>query len=492
MSRSLYARLTRRYVKQPTVLERREFLKLTLAASAGLLVRPASGLARAGGGRKIIVIGAGFGGLACAHELVRQGCDVVVLEARDRIGGRVISFRDIVPGKIVEGGGELIGSNHPTWLTLAKQFGLQLRDVTHDDSLHDPIVLGGKRLGDAQAKTLWEEMDHAYRLMNRDAAAVDADEPWKSANAARLDARSTAQWINGLSVSELCRKAMTAELAANNGVAISRQSYLGNLTQVKGGGLEKYWTESEVFRCRGGNAELARRLAQSIGPDHLHLKTPVRAVQILSHGVRVTSAGGAIFEGDDVVLGIPPGTWHNIRFSPPLPPALRPQMGVNVKYLAAVRRRFWLTSGSSPDSISDGIVSLTWDGTDGQGSDANGAVLMCFSGGPEAEHARQRWTQRRDAAFTEALGEIYPEYPASFVRGRFMNWPNELWTNGGYSFPAPGEITTIGPLLRRGLDRLHFVGEHACYKFVGYMEGALNSGVTVAQRLVRREAAAAD
>ncbi|MGZ4966827.1 MAG: FAD-dependent oxidoreductase, partial [Chthoniobacterales bacterium] len=59
---------------------------------------------------------------------------------------------------------------------------------------------------------------------------------------------------------------------------------------------------------------------------------------------------------------------------------------------------------------------------------------------------------------------------------------------GGYSFPAPGQVTTIGPLLRRGLDRLHFVGEHACYKFVGYMEGALNSGVSVAQRLVRQDA----
>jgi monoamine oxidase len=382
----------------------------------------------------------------------------------------------------------LIGSNHPTWVALAKHFDLSLRDVTHDDALHDPIVLNGKRLGEAQAKALWEEMDHAYKLMNRDAVAINADEPWKSDGAARFDARSTAQWIKSLSVSEFCRKTMTAELAANNGVATWRQSYLGNLTQVKGGGLEKYWTESEVFRCRGGSAELARRLAQSVSHDRLHLKTPVRAVQILSDRVRVTTADGATFEGDDVVLAVPPSTWHNIRFSPALPPVLRPQMGVNVKYLATMRRRFWLTSGLSADATSDGIVSLTWDGTDGQGSDAQGAVLMCFSGGPAAERARQTWVQRKDAAFAESLRETYSDFSSNFVRGRFMNWPNELWTNGGYSFPAPGEVTTIGPLLEGGIGRLHFAGEHACYKFVGYMEGALNSGVSVAHRLVRREA----
>ncbi|MGZ5001941.1 MAG: flavin monoamine oxidase family protein, partial [Chthoniobacterales bacterium] len=419
MSRSLYARLTRRYRKQPALLERREFVKLTLAASAGLLVRPISLFGKQAPvvrGRKVIVIGAGFGGLACAYELVRYGCDVVVLEARNRIGGRVISFTDIVPGKIVEGGGELIGSNHPTWLALAKHFGLPLRDVTHDERLHDPIVLRGRRLRESEAKRLWEEMDHAYKLMNHDAAAIDANEPWKSANAARLDARTTAQWINALAVSDFCKKAMTAELAANNGVATWRQSYLGNLTQVKGGGLEKYWTESEVFRCRGGSAELARLLARAIGSDRVHLQTPVREVRISSDRVRVTTAAGATFEGDEVVLAVPPSTWHNIRFSPALPHALRPQMGVNVKYLATVKRRFWLTSGSSPDAISDGIVSLTWDGTDGQGSDADGAVLMCFSGGSAAERARQKWAQRNEAAFTEALHETYPDFSANFMR----------------------------------------------------------------------------
>jgi monoamine oxidase len=493
MARSLYGRLTRRYRPRPTALERREFLKVTLAASAGLLLSGGMGFARTGSfrdvgrGRKIIIIGAGFGGLACAHELLSAGYEVIVLEARNRIGGRVISFHDMAPGKIVEGGGELIGSNHPTWVAYAKKFGLRFNDVTENEELCSPVILDGKTLSAREGLALWQEMDSAYKIMNQDASGIDADQPWLSANARYFDGRPTAQWVRGLSVSDTCKKAMLVEFTANNGSPTTRQSYLGNLAQVKGGGVEKYWTESEVYRCRGGNAALAIKLADTIG-GRLRLGTPVREVKVAGEKVTVQDAAGQLIEADDVVLAVPPSTWHNIRFSPKLPRALRPQMGLNVKYLAAVKRRFWTDNGFSPNATTDGMVSMTWDGTDNQGSDAEGAVLNCFSGGPPAERARQRWARRKDAAYVEALSEIYPAFSENFVRGRFMNWPNEMWTAGGYSFPAPKQVTTVGPILHAGLGRLHFAGEHACYKFVGYMEGALNSGVSVAKRIAERDA----
>lgn len=494
MPRSLYGRLTRRYRPQPTAFDRREFLKIALAASAGLLVSSGASFGRTGSlrgvgrGRKVIVIGAGFSGLACAHELLSAGYDVTVLDARNRIGGRVISFTDLVPGKVVEGGGELIGSNHPTWVAYAKKFGLQFNDVTEDESLDAPVIIGGKRLTKKESKALWEEMDAAYKLMNRDAAGINPDAPWASPNAQRFDARSAAQWISGLPLSELCKKTMTVELAADNGNATSRQSYLGNLTQVKGGGLEKYWTDSEVYRCRGGNARLAQKLAGAIGDRRLRLGTPVREVRTSGDKVTVRDAAGQIFEGDDVVLAVPPSTWHNIRFSPGLPRALRPQMGVNIKYLAAVKKRFWLKRGLGPDSTTDGILSMTWEATDNQGSDANGAVLTGFSGGPAAERARRSWASGKDAPFVETLNATYPDFSQNFTRSRFMDWPSEMWTAAGYSFPAPGQVTTVGPILHEGLGRLHFAGEHACYKFVGYMEGALNSGVSLAKRIALRDA----
>ncbi len=496
MARSLYARLTRRYQPQITALDRREFLKLALAASAGLLLSGGAGYARTapfhkvGRGRRVVVIGAGFGGLACAHELLSAGYDVIVLEARDRIGGRVLSFSDMAPGKIVEGGGELIGSNHPTWVAYAKKFGLRFNDVTENEELEAPIFFEGERLSARDGLALWEEMDAAFKSMNTDAAAIDADEPWRSPNARQFDARSTAHWIRRLPVSDLCKKAITVELTADNGNPTTRQSYLGNLTQVKGGGIEKYWTESEVYRCRGGNAALAIKLAKTIGDGRLRLGAPVREVSAAGEKITVRDAAGQLLEADDVVLAVPPTTWHNIRFTPSLPRSLRPQMGVNVKYLAAVKRRFWQDNGLSPDAVTDGMICMTWDGTDNQGSDASGAVLNSFSGGPPAERARQRWAREKDEAYLTALTEIYPALRENFVQGRFMNWPNEMWTGGGYSFPAPKQVTTIGPILHAGIGRLHFAGEHACYKFVGYMEGALNSGVAVAKRIAQRDAGA--
>ena len=433
------------------------------------------------------MIGAGYSGLACAYEWQSAGYQVTVLEARNRVGGRVLSFGDMVRGKVVEGGGELIGSNHPTWVAYANRFGLRFSDVTENEELEFPLILGGKRLTDKESEGLWEEIEAAYKGMAAEARSINPDEPWKSPNAAKLDRRSTADWVRRLPVSKLCKLALTTELSADNGVATSRQSYLGNLSQVKGGGLEKYWTESEVYRCRGGNQRLAFKLASVVGERRLRLNTVVREIVLRDEKAAVRCANGEWLEADDVVLTIPPSTWHNIRFSPRLPRALRPQMGTSVKYLAAVKSRFWEKRGMGPDAMTDGMVSMTWDGTDNQGDDAPGALLMAFSGGPAAERCRQRWARERDAGYVAALEEIYPGCAENFVRGRFMNWPAEMWTGAGYSFPAPGQVTTVGPLLHAGMGRLHFGGEHACYKFVGYMEGALNSGVSVARRIALRD-----
>src|SRR5947207_2235187 len=130
---SLFARLHRRYGPRVDQATRRDFLKASLLASAGLLLsrnpvfadEPAKKT-----GIRVAIIGAGFSGLACAYELVSAGYDVTVIEARDRVGGRVLSFNDFVDGKNVEGGGELIGSNHPTWVAYKDTFGLEFLDVT--------------------------------------------------------------------------------------------------------------------------------------------------------------------------------------------------------------------------------------------------------------------------------------------------------------------------------------------------------------------------
>ena len=104
-------------------------LQRSLAAGAALLISERFTAPLSAGAGRVVVVGAGFSGLAAAYELSRAGYEVTVVEARNRIGGRVITFSDLVPGKNVEGGGELIGSNHPAWVAYAKQFELQFLDV---------------------------------------------------------------------------------------------------------------------------------------------------------------------------------------------------------------------------------------------------------------------------------------------------------------------------------------------------------------------------
>jgi monoamine oxidase len=480
---SLYTQLQRKHGK-PTGISRREMLQRSLGAAAALLISHRfEALPRAAAGR-VIVIGGGFSGLAGAYELTKAGYDVTVAEARNRVGGRVISFSDLVPGKNVEGGGELIGSNHPAWVGYGKQFGLKFLDVTEED-LEAPIVLNGKRLSSDESDALWEEMEKAFNTIVTDAAKVDADEPWKAANAEALDKRTLASWINALDASPLCKSGLHAMMMADNGVVTEWQSYLANLAMVKGGGLEKYWTESEVFRCQGGNQQLARKFVEAIGAAKVLTRTIVRAIAVSDKGVRVTLANGKVLEGDHVVLTAPPPVWNRIAIDPALPAGLVPQMGANVKHLMAVNGPFWRRAELGPEMMTDGPISLTWHATDGQRG--AGEALVAFSGGTAADTCREWTATTRNENYLAEMQKVYKGIRPSYIRSRFMDWPSDPWVKASYSFPAPGQVITQGPTFRQGIGRLHFAGEYTAYAFMGYMEGALNSGAAVARRIAVRD-----
>src|SRR5215213_11747911 len=162
---NIYRNLNARYGK-PSGITRREMLQRSFAAGAALLISERFSTPLQAGAGRVVVIGAGFSGLAAAYELGRAGYEVTVVEARNRVGGRVISFSDFVPGKSVEGGGELIGSNHPAWVAYAKQFGLSFLDVSEED-LEAPIVINGKKVTAEQSEQLWEEMKRSSTRLSR-------------------------------------------------------------------------------------------------------------------------------------------------------------------------------------------------------------------------------------------------------------------------------------------------------------------------------------
>ena len=468
-------------------------MQQTLAATAGLLLSSSGTRAFApANARRVIVIGGGFSGLACAYELKSAGYKVTVLEARNRVGGRVLSFNDLVKGKNVEGGGELIGSNHPTWVAYQEKFGLEFIDVTEEEDASMPVYLGGKLLSDEEVEKLYKDMEEGMALLNPEAEKINPDEPWKSPMAAELDKKNFADWIKSLKADDLTKQAIDIQNASDNAVANAKASYLGMLTAIKGGGLEKYWTDSEVYRCKEGNQALAKRLGEAIGPENIRLKLAAKTVKVSEDGVVVTCGDGRTIEADDVVLATPPTTWSKIDISPELPEALHTQMGIAVKYLSVLKTRFWRENKQMPDSLTDTFISQNWEATDNQDKENadTPACQVSFSGAAQAEACLKIPAAERDAKYTQTLEKLFKGYKDNFVSSRFMDWPKDPLTMGGYSFPAPGQITSLGPTFHNGIGRLHFAGEHTCYKFVGYMEGALNSGASLARRIAKRDGVA--
>jgi monoamine oxidase len=321
--------------------------------------------------------------------------------------------------------------------------------------------------------------------MNGDAAKIDSQAPWTTANADELDRRSLADWIAALEVSDVCKTGVDAMLTADNGVVTDWQSYLANLSMVKGHGVERFWTDTELYRCKGGNQLLATRLAAALAPERVMLKTPVTRIEILKTGVRVTLAGGKALEGDEVIYTVPPPVWNKVAIDPMLPPQLTPQMGANVKFLIGLKSAVWRRTELAPDLLTDGPIHLTWHGTDGQRGPGEG--LVAFSGGPSADITRS-WGNERTATYLRELEKVYKGIRTSFVKSRYMDWPADTWVKASYSFPAPGQVTALGPILSSPhAERLHFAGEHTSYGFIGYMEGALSSGLAVAKRLTARD-----
>ena len=182
MGRSLISKLARSAGARPSTFSRREFLLSSLAAGAALMLADRlRGTATRNGAPRVVIIGAGFGGLSCAYQLQRAGAQVTMLEARQRLGGRVHSLDSLLSGKRVEAGGELIGLNHPTWLDYAKRFGFSLSELPESDEADSPILINSRRLVGKEVAKLWKVIDQVLQSMNGEARKINCQQPWLSA-----------------------------------------------------------------------------------------------------------------------------------------------------------------------------------------------------------------------------------------------------------------------------------------------------------------------
>ncbi|WP_434423348.1 flavin monoamine oxidase family protein [Nannocystis pusilla] len=499
MSRSIYSRLHRRFGPRPTGVHLRETVRARIEALKARF--PVESMHRRPGrprerlGRSAVVVGAGLGGITAGYMLANW-FDVTVLEASDRVGGRTYSRADFTSGRTIEFGGELIGWNHPLWLHLAEELELGLSMITDEASfeamgLATPTRIGGRDLGADEAEHMYEEMSAALAVMNADAATLtDPYAPWLAPRAAEWDARPLADFIAAARVSDLAKAGLVAQFSNNNGVAPAAQSYLANLANVAGAAMwdhrnmNSFWDDLEVARCSQGNQALSEALRARIdATEHCRVRTgaPVRAIEIGDAGVAVTVDGGERLTADFVVLAAPPTVWSKIQVTPAI--SLAPQMGTIVKYLSDVDRRLWLRAGKNPMALDD-QVGMLWEGSDNQ-IGGPGLELTLFAGGAAARAAIAAPDPR--AYFDAAIERIYPGYTQQRTRTEFMDWEAQPWTRGGYSCPAPKQVTTVMRALNEAHHgRLFFAGEHASAPFFGFMEGALQSGLLAALRVLER------
>lgn len=488
MSRKVIAQLARQAGARPSALSRRQFLLTSLATGAALILADRRGSARTTSAPRVLIIGAGFGGLSCAYQLQRAGARVTVLEARPRVGGRVHSLNTLLPGKQVEAGAELIGLNHPTWLAYAKQFGLTLHELASGEEEHSPILLQGQRLLGPDVKKLWTAIDTVLQSMNADARTINRQKPWLSANAQFLDQQSLQQASQRWPGTELERRGAMAMITNDMNCLPDHYSYLAMLASIAAGGVETFWTESESFRCASGNQSLAFALATAIGAANIEMKSPVAAIDLSGQTAKVGLKSGRVLEADAVVLTAPPSTWDELHITPALPSDYRMSTGKAIKVLNRVDQPFWKADNLEPDSLSDQAIGMTWQGGEPAGSGGKQpACLTVFAGGKAAESFVGRKPGERRELANQELEQLFPGFSRHNQHQIFCIWPSERWTRCGYSAPSQGQVTRVFPLLEQGWqNKLFFAGEYASPGFYGYMEGGLNSGAVLARRLARQ------
>ena len=478
-------------------LSRRSFLVAALTgATAVALGRPAwtatSGraLPRASGSApRVAVVGAGLAGLTAAIDLTEAGWDVVVVEARDRVGGRVHTLHaPFSAGLHAEAGGESIDDNHDRIQALVARFGLEterrppgklLESVTYYRRQRAPIAeLLGRRDGDVVRDYL-----RFADALGAFSEGIDPEHPERSPRAAELDRQSLAEFIRAQRLVPeaefLVRLQNRAEYNAEAGQL--SMLFVAQQTAVLAGVPD---SASETMRISGGNSRLPEAMAAALG-DRVRLNAPVTHVEHDAGGVRV-HAGGEPIEAAHLILAVPPPPLRRIAFEPALPAPVatmirRLDLGDAVKVTREYASRFWEAEGVPGFTVTDLPFHVAWAATDSYRS-VGGLLTQFITGRPARAAARLRDAQRI-AHFQRQLDRVYPEgRTLRTTHAATTAWANERYTGGGYAVYGPRQMASFWPLVRAGLERISFAGEHT-ESLAGFMESAVRSGHRVAAQL---------
>ncbi|PTR26466.1 monoamine oxidase [Rhodococcus sp. OK519] len=443
------------------------------------------------------VVGAGFAGLTAALRLKQAGRSVVVLEARDRIGGR--TFTEVRGGGLwIDRGGAWIGPGQDRIQALMSEFGVPSYKQYTDGAAM--MVVDGKqyRYQGTIPMTMspWAvaNLGTVFLELGELCKTIPLDAPWEAKRAAEWDRISLAKWLDDNVLSKPARELLEMAIAGCYTSAASEVSFLFVLYQMASGGGPGFVLgvkdAAQDARPVGGMRAIYEPMAVEVGRS-LHLSQPVRVIEQDAEGVTVCTDQSTV-RARRAVVTVPLATASQIRYEPMLPvdrSMLHQRMpsGAILKIAVVYDEPFWRADGLSGQSAAPGSAAMV---TIDASTDAlTPGVLCVIVEGPAARAlGRMTATDRRGAVLSE-LTERFGASAAAPVDYVEQDWTGERYSGGGMLSHAPtGVLTEFGAALRESCGRVHWAGTESSAVMCGWVDGAVRSGERAAREVIAADA----
>jgi monoamine oxidase len=439
----------------------------------------------------VVIVGAGLAGLTAARALVAAGVEVVVLEARDRVGGRTYT-RPARDGTLLDLGGQWIGPTQERIAALAEAVGAATfpsyvdgQNIEYSDGqvilydglipTHDPLVT--------------METIEAMLSLSLMAQEVPLEAPWLAPEAEAWDSQTLATWIEA-NVAEHARVWLVLAIRSIFAVEPRDISLLHALFYIHSGGnlnvIASIQGGAQERRFRDGAQTVSNRVAQALG-ERVVLNAPVRSIFQDENSVRVESDALTVF-AQRAIIAIPPTLAGRLHYQPKLPGfrdqlTQRMPMGNTLKIHCVYETPFWRKDGLSGLVASDtGPVRIVFDNSPESGSPG---VLLGFIDAADGPLWGRKSAEERQAAALACLVRYFGEqagHPLEYIE---QNWAEEEYSRGCYvAYMPTGTWTTYGEALREPVSRLHWAGTETATVWNGYMDGAIQSGERAAAEVL--------